>query len=106
MNTVRYALIKDGIVTNIIVFEEPVDTQLVEQIKNEFLLDAVIPATTGASIGGTYDGEHFWGVQRYPSWVRNQDSHGYEAPTPYPEFDIENPKLYTWDEATTSWVEA
>ena len=101
MSLMRYAFIKDGIVTNLVVFEEPVDTQLVEHVKNEFLLDAVIPATTGASIGGTYDGEHFWAVQRYPSWVRNQNSHGYNPPVPMPTDD----KMYQWDEATTSWVE-
>ena len=101
MNIINYACVKNKLVTNILVFEEPVDTRLVEQVKNEFLLDDVIPSTIGACIGGTYDGEHFWAVQPYPSWVKNQDTHGYDAPTSYPTDD----KHYTWNEATTSWVE-
>ena len=84
MNTINYACVKNGLVTNIIVFDEPVDTQLVEQVKNGLLLDFLIPEDIGAHVGGTYDGENFWGMQPYPSWVLNQETHLYDSPTPMP----------------------
>ena len=37
----------------------------------------------------------------YPSWVGNEETMTWNAPTPYPTDD----KRYTWDESTTSWVE-
>jgi hypothetical protein len=40
--------------------------------------------------------------QPYPSWSLNSTTYLWEAPTPMPVDD----KRYTWDEATTAWVEA
>ena len=43
----------------------------------------------------------------YASWLLNEDTCLWESPVPYPT-DVgteENPKRYSWDEATTSWVE-
>jgi hypothetical protein len=37
----------------------------------------------------------------YPSWIGNEETMTWDAPTPYPD----NGKRYTWDEPTTSWVE-
>jgi len=37
----------------------------------------------------------------YPSWIGNEETMTWEAPTPYPD----NGKRYTWDEPTTSWIE-
>lgn len=56
-----------------------------------------------AGIGYTYDSEKdiFYAPQPFPSWVLNPDSAIWEAPIPYPN----DGKLYTWDEATQSWVE-
>jgi len=54
-----------------------------------------------AGIGYTWDGIGFAAPQPYPSWTMNQDSYLWEAPTPYPN----DGKRYSWDEATTSWVE-
>jgi len=54
-----------------------------------------------AGIGYTWDGTGFAAPQPYPSWTLNQDSYVWEAPTPYPNDN----KRYSWDEATTSWVE-
>ena len=54
-----------------------------------------------AGIGYTWDGTGFAAPQPYPSWSMNQDSYLWEAPVPYPNDD----KRYSWDEATTSWVE-
>jgi hypothetical protein len=55
-----------------------------------------------AGIGYTFDGTGFAAPQPYPSWTKNLDTYLWEAPTPMPT----DGKLYTWDEATTSWVEA
>ena len=54
-----------------------------------------------AGIGYTWDGVGFAAPQPFPSWTLNQDSYLWESPTPYPD----DGKRYSWDEATTSWVE-
>jgi len=54
-----------------------------------------------AGIGYTWDGTGFSAPKPYPSWILNSTSYLWEAPTPMPTDD----KRYTWDEATTSWVE-
>ena len=61
-----------------------------------------------AGIGYTYDANinAFVPPKPYASWVLN-DAAQWEAPVPMPE-DAgtgEPPKMYQWDEATTSWVE-
>lgn len=52
-----------------------------------------------AMIGGGYEDGFFYEPQPYPSWTRTGSF--WNAPIPMPEDD----KHYTWDEATTSWVE-
>ena len=56
-----------------------------------------------AGIGYTYDvgRDAFIAPQPYPSWILNEDTCRWDAPVPYPTDD----KMYSWDEATTSWVE-
>ncbi len=55
-----------------------------------------------AGIGMTYDAtrDAFYAPQPYPSWVLDEDSCIWEAPTAMPD----DGQSYTWDEATTSWV--
>ena len=55
-----------------------------------------------AGIGYTWDGTGFAAPQPFPSWTLNSDSYLWEAPTPMPTDN----KHYTWDESTTSWIEA
>lgn len=62
-----------------------------------------------AGIGYTYnaDIDAFVPPKPFASWVLNNDTAQWEAPTPMPE-DAgtgEPPKMYSWDEATTSWKE-
>ncbi len=62
-----------------------------------------------AGIGYTYDAgrDAFIPPKPYASWVLNEDTCLWESPVPYPT-DVgtaKNPKRYSWDEATTSWVE-
>ena len=54
-----------------------------------------------AGIGYTWDGTGFAAPQPYPSWTKNSDTYLWEAPTPMPT----DGKRYSWDEASTSWVE-
>jgi hypothetical protein len=56
-----------------------------------------------AGIGYFYDAKRdaFIGSQPYLSWVLNENTCIWEAPTPMPVDD----KFYRWDEDTTSWVE-
>jgi len=56
-----------------------------------------------AGIGYTYDlgRDAFIPPKPYASWTLNETTCLWDAPTPMPMDD----KLYTWDEATTVWVE-
>ena len=56
-----------------------------------------------AGIGYTYDESRdaFIAPKPFSSWILNEATCIWEAPTPYPTDN----KQYTWDEATISWVE-
>jgi hypothetical protein len=56
-----------------------------------------------AGIGYTYNVslDAFVPPKPYASWVLNNDTAQWNAPTPMPTDN----KKYSWDEATTSWVE-
>ncbi len=56
-----------------------------------------------AGIGYTYDPtrDAFIAPQPFPSWALNEDTCLWESPVAYPDDD----KMYTWDEATTNWIE-
>jgi len=56
-----------------------------------------------AGIGYTYDAgrDAFIPPKPYNSWVLNESTCLYDAPTPMPTDD----KRYSWNEETTSWVE-
>ena len=62
-----------------------------------------------AGLGYTYDSERdaFIPPKPFASWLLNETTAQWEAPVAMPE-DAgtgEPPKMYSWDEATTSWVE-
>jgi len=54
-----------------------------------------------AGIGYTWDGTGFAPPQPFASWTKNAETYLWEAPTPMPT----DGKMYSWDEATTAWVE-
>ena len=56
-----------------------------------------------AGIGYTYDqaNDVFYSPQPYASWLLNQTTWTWEAPTPYPA----DGKAYVWDEPTVAWKE-
>lgn len=55
-----------------------------------------------AGLGYSYDAtrDAFIPPQPFPSWVLNEDTCLWDAPTPMPT----DGQRYQWDEATTSWV--
>jgi len=55
-----------------------------------------------AGIGYTYNRQYdaFIPPKPYSSWTLNTTTLDWEAPVPYPT----DGKIYTWDEATQSWV--
>jgi hypothetical protein len=57
-----------------------------------------------AGIGYTYDSvrDAFIPPKHYASWLLNEDTCLWGAPTPMP---VVEGKMFTWDEPTTSWVE-
>jgi hypothetical protein len=56
-----------------------------------------------AGIGYKYDTDRdaFISPQPYNSWLLDGTTCWWYSPVPYPTDDL----IYTWDEATTSWVE-
>lgn len=57
-----------------------------------------------AGIGYTYDKvrDAFIPPKPFNSWVLNEDTCLWDAPTPMP---VEEGKIFVWNEDTTSWVE-
>jgi hypothetical protein len=56
-----------------------------------------------AGIGYTYDADRdaFIPPKPFNSWVLNEETCHWQAPTPMPD----DGKVYSWNEETTSWVE-
>ena len=111
----HFAKVVSGTVTQVIVAEPEffntfVDTSPGEWIQtsynthgNQHKLNGTPLRGNYAGIGFTYDqtNDVFYAPKPYPSWILNQTTWLWEAPTPYPTDD----KLYKWNELTTSWVE-
>ena len=110
----HFALIENGIVTNVTVLHN--NELLVDGVENEQKGVEFCHGLFGgewiqtsynnsirkqyAGVGYTYDvdADEFVSPQPYASWSLDADN-DWQAPTPKPEGD------YTWDEATLAWVE-
>jgi len=111
----HFAKIENGTVTQVIVAEQDViDTGLfgdpslwVQTCFNTLggvhTLGGTPLRKNYAGIGYTYDSgrDAFIPPTPFASWLLNEDSCLWEAPTPMPTDD----KQYSWDEVTLSWVE-
>jgi hypothetical protein len=111
----HFAKVVDGIVTQVIVaepefFQTFVDSSPGEWIQTSYNTHGGVHANGGtplrknyAGIGYSYDRtkDAFIPPKPYPSWVLNDDTCLWGAPTPMPTGD----KTYIWDETTTSWKE-
>ena len=110
----HFALIEDGVVTNVIVAEQDfIDTQSGTWVQTSYNTRAGVHTLGGtplrknyAGIGYVYDAERdaFYAPSPYPSWVLDEDTCTWEAPIAYPS-DASEEKRYTWDESTLSWIE-
>lgn len=106
----HYAFLnEDNIVTEVIVGKDETDTsQDWEQFYGEFR-NQVCKRTSYngnirknyAGIGYTYDSQRdaFIPPQPFPSWLLVEETCQWSAPVPMP-----TDGMYSWDEATTSWV--
>jgi hypothetical protein len=111
----HFAKIENGTVTQVIVAEQDVidtglfgDPNLWVQTSYNTLGGVHVLGGTPlrknyAGIGYTYDSERdaFIPPTLFASWLLNEDTCLWEAPTPMPD----DGKMYSWDEATLSWIE-
>jgi hypothetical protein len=112
----HFAKVVDGKVSQVIVAEKEffdtfVDSSPGEWIQTSYNTHGGVHATGGtpmrknyAGIGFTYDRtkDAFIPPQPFASWTLNDSTCLWNAPVAMPT----DGKRYTWDEATTSWVEA
>lgn len=116
----HFAKVLDGKVTQVIVAEQDFFTTFVDSSPGQWIQcsyntranthygqngepdGGVALRGNYAGIGYTYDSVHdvFYAPKPYESWVLNQSTWTWEAPTPMPSG--EGP--YQWVEANTSWV--
>jgi hypothetical protein len=111
----HFAKVENGIVTQVIVIEQDVlasglwgdPASWVQTSYNTYGGQHTLGGTplrkNYAGIGFTYDSvrDAFIAPQPFNSWLLNEDTCQWEAPTPRPIDD----KLYNWDEETVSWKE-
>ena len=97
----HFAKIEDDIVTQVIVAEQDhIDTLSGTWVQTSY--NATIRKNF-AGIGYTYNSskDAFIPPKPYPSWVFNETTCGWDAPVEI----TDDGKKYTWNEATTNWVE-
>jgi len=111
----HYAKVSNSLVTEVIVaeaefFDTFVDSSPGEWVQTSYNTHGGVHSEGNtplrknyAGVGYTYDTarDAFIPPQPYPSWVLDEDTCIYEAPTPYPTDDL----MYSWDEDTLAWVE-
>jgi hypothetical protein len=99
----HFAKLENNVVTQVIVAEQ-------DFINSGYVGDSFLWVQTSyngnfrknyAGIGYIYDKvrDAFIPPQPYPSWVLNEDTCRWDAPTPMPDDD----QKYTWNEETQKW---
>jgi hypothetical protein len=111
----HYAKVENALVTQVIVAEPEFFDTFVDDSPGEWIQtsynthggehsNSETPLRKNyAGVGFTYDPvrDAFIPPQPYPSWLLNEDTCLWDAPTPCPSDN----KYYEWDEETTSWKE-
>jgi len=111
----HFAKVADGVVVQVIVaepefFDSFVDSSPGEWIQTSYNTHGGVHANGGtplrknyAGIGFTYDSQRdaFIPPKPFASWVLNEDTCLWDAPTQYPT----DGKSYQWDEQSLSWFE-
>lgn len=98
----NFAILDGENVINTIVAESK---EIAEQITGKLCIE--FSEADRAEVGGKYlNGIFIPNIKPkpYPSWVLNSN-YNWEAPSPVPENNPENPKYYIWNEETLSWLE-
>jgi hypothetical protein len=97
-----YAFIKDNIVVNIVVFNDP-SQELLVQFKEFHGVDNIVYCENNpkASIGSTYSNETFILPKPYPSWALDEN-YDWQPPVPMP---VADGKMYYWSEESANWIE-
>jgi len=112
----HFAKVENGVVTQVIVAEHSFISSGVVGNPGDWVQTSYNTAAGEHKLGGTplrgnyagighiYDKDKdvFYAPQPFASWTLNETTWTWEAPSAMPTDD----KRYTWDEATTSWVEA
>ena len=112
----HFAKVENGIVTQVIVIEQDVLNtghwgdpaswvQTSYNTRGGVHFNGGTPLRKNfAGIGYTYDAgrDAFYSPKPYASWVLNEDSCLWEAPTTMP---VEEGKTFVWNEKTVSWIE-
>jgi hypothetical protein len=106
----HYALIEDGVVTNVIVAEQDfIDTMSGTWVQTSYNTQAGVHLLGGtplrknyAGIGYTYDADRdaFYSPSPYPSWSLDEETCDWNPPVAHPN----DGTPYCWDEATLSWI--
>ena len=111
----HFAKVRDGVVIQVLVAEQEffdtfVDSSPGEWIQTSYNTHGGVHTLGGtplrknyAGIGYTYDRvrDAFIPPKPYASWVLNENTCLWDAPTPCPT----DGKTYNWDENTQQWVE-
>lgn len=96
-----YAFVKDGLVINTVVIENPSE-ELFNNCINTYNIDHVVKATEKAVIGSSWDGSKFILPKPHPSWILDEND-DWIAPLPMP---VNEEKIYSWNEETLNWDES
>lgn len=111
----HFAKVLDGQVVQVIVAEQDFFDTFVDTSPGQWLQTSYNTYGNKHTLGGTplrgnyaavgyiYDSVNdvFYAPQPFPSWILDQSTWTWEAPTPYPSDN----KQYVWDEPTLSWKE-
>ncbi len=115
----HFARIEDNIVTQVLVVPDNAEDRGQDYLANDLGLggtwkktsyntQAGVHANGGtpyrknyAGVGFTYDAtrDAFIPIKPFDSWILNEDTCAWEAPTPYPQ----DGKLYVWNEGIKDW---
>jgi hypothetical protein len=112
----HFAKVVDGKVSQVIVAEPEFFDTFVDSSPGTWLQTSYNTLAGKHTLGGTplrgnyagicYTYDHtndvFYAPQPFPSWVLNESTWTWDAPTPMPQ----DGKPYIWNEATTSWAAA
>lgn len=112
----HFAKVENGVVTQVIVIEKEVLDlghwgDPASWVQTSYNTSGGVHSQGGmplrknfAGIGYTYDSgrDAFIPPKPFASWLLNEDTCQWGAPTPMP---VEEGKIFKWDEPTTSWVE-